>query len=593
MNTFTRLCYPCLACFFFTLAIAREGQSQIQLDGQFVDWENIDPAEDAPDESAFISTATAQNIEWLFLYISLHDEVGLDETVLPNALKILIDSDDNVETGVDYAGLGLGVDLLIDLPSRQAFRYTGGTGVESLNDIGLHVSPTYSAVEFELALNRELAELDGDSARIMWYDGTTGYPEDGWPVAFTEALDPWAPMALGRAPETLNRVAFWNMNHRMDEAPAQSSMERILQAVDPDIIGFSEVNNVSADFVANLLNDWLPPAEGVVWSVVKDDYDLMVATTGSILASYSGIYRQFPVLLDANEAWGVPILFTSSHLKCCGGASSETQRQSEADEYMGFLRDAMNGTGDGPSLAVNTPIIYGGDLNMVGLAGPINTLLTGNIADEVGNGPDFAPDWDGSALTEWPLLQSDQPMDFTWSNNNSEWIPGKLDYLITSDASAQVLHGFVLNTNAMDAERLDVYNLDADDALDASDHFIVVADLGLGELIGSLPDSDGDGIDDLTDNCPDWPNSNQLDFNEDGTGDICSDLDGDGLSDALEINLYGTSPSNSDSDGDGIPDGLELCLCSSLGLCPGDLTNDAVVSVSDLLVLLGVFGQTC
>ena len=81
--------------------------------------------------------------------------------------------------------------------------------------------------------------------------------------------------------------------------------------------------------------------------------------------------------------------------------------------------------------------------------------------------------------------------------------------------------------------------------------------------------------------------------NGDGVGDACSDTDGDGLSDALEINVYGTDPLAADTDEDGVNDGLELCVCSALDLCPGDLTNDAVVSVADLLLLLGLFGATC
>ena len=44
----------------------------------------------------------------------------------------------------------------------------------------------------------------------------------------------------------------------MDETPAKMAMERILQAVAPDIIGFSEVSNVSANYVRGLLNDWIP-----------------------------------------------------------------------------------------------------------------------------------------------------------------------------------------------------------------------------------------------------------------------------------------------------------------------------------------------
>jgi len=289
------------------------------------------------------------------------------------------------------------------------------------------------------------------------------------------------------------------------------------------------------------------------------------------------------------------MLFTSSHLKCCGGNSNEAQRQSEADEYMAFLRDAINGEGDGLVLSPNAPVVYGGDLNMVGLDNPIYTLVTGDIANESTNGPDFAPDWDGSSLTEWPILQSDHPFDYTWTSNSlsSEWIPGKLDYIITSDATADLKGGFVLRTDDMSPGRLSELGLLSGDALAASDHFIVVADLGLGGLIGYQPDSDSDGIYDSSDNCVAVANYTQEDFNEDGVGDACSDSDGDGLSDALELNVYNTDPLASDTNQNGVSDGLELCLCSSNGSCPGDITNDLVVSVADLLALLGLFGATC
>ena len=230
---------------------------------------------------------------------------------------------------------------------------------------------------------------------------------------------------------------------------------------------------------------------------------------------------------------------------------------------------------------------------MVGLDNPIYTLKTGDISDEPSHGADFTPDWDGTSLTEWPLLQSEAPMDYTWTNSSSEWMPGKLDYLITSDASATLLHGFTLRTDIMSSARLDQYGLQSGDALAASDHYIIVADLGIGSLVGSFPDSDNDGTIDNLDNCVAIANSDQSDFNNDGVGDACSDTDGDGISDALEISLYNTNPLDVDTDGDGVVDGLELCVCSNTNLCPGDLTNDLVVSIGDLLLLLGLFGSNC
>jgi hypothetical protein len=106
-----------------------------------------------------------------------------------------------------------------------------------------------------------------------------------------------------------------------------------------------------------------------------------------------------------------------------------------------------------------------------------------------------------------------------------------------------------------------------------------------------LTDTDADEVPDLFDNCVALANPNQADFNGDGVGDVCSDTDGDGLSDAVEITLFGTDPASSDSDGDGIDDATELQNCNTG--CVGDYNADGLISISDLLVLLGQFGNLC
>ncbi|MCP5144024.1 MAG: matrixin family metalloprotease [Gammaproteobacteria bacterium] len=65
------------------------------------------------------------------------------------------------------------------------------------------------------------------------------------------------------------------------------------------------------------------------------------------------------------------------------------------------------------------------------------------------------------------------------------------------------------------------------------------------------PDADHDNIADVWDNCPDFPNPDQIDFDGDGHGDTCVDTDGDGVADALD-DLPNDPSESVDSDGDGI-----------------------------------------
>ena len=58
-------------------------------------------------------------------------------------------------------------------------------------------------------------------------------------------------------------------------------------------------------------------------------------------------------------------------------------------------------------------------------------------------------------------------------------------------------------------------------------------------------DSDGDGVPDDNDNCPDTPNPGQEDTEPDGVGDAC-DLCPDDF-----------DPTNADADGDGVGDACE------------------------------------
>ncbi len=101
-------------------------------------------------------------------------------------------------------------------------------------------------------------------------------------------------------------------------------------------------------------------------------------------------------------------------------------------------------------------------------------------------------------------------------------------------------------------------------------------------------DDDNDGVPDSQDAFPLDP-TEDTDTDNDGIGNNAdTDDDNDGLSDSTETGL-GTNPLLADTDGDGFDDGIEV----SLGNDPldpvdspvwGDLNNDATVDVVDVLL---------
>ncbi len=87
---------------------------------------------------------------------------------------------------------------------------------------------------------------------------------------------------------------------------------------------------------------------------------------------------------------------------------------------------------------------------------------------------------------------------------------------------------------------------------------------------GVVADSDGDGVADDIDNCPDVPNPDQLDADGDGIGDACdecTDTDGDGFGDpGYAANTCPddncpdiANPDQADADADGIGDVCDDC----------------------------------
>lgn len=278
----------------------------------------------------------------------------------------------------------------------------------------------------------------------------------------------------------------WDSIFPIKNAVRAERFQRIVKAVNPDILALQEIRQFDAEEVAALLDVIDPQPRGESWYAFR-------AKSGAIVSRFPLIetcarlevptYRDPAiVLVDLPDArCPVNLCVISNHFKCCGDSRNEALRQQQADGVMAWLRDARM-PGGSVSLPVSTAFVIAGDLNLVGGPEPLLTLLTGDISDEATFGPDFAPDWDGTNLTAaHPLHNGVGPDDYTWRKDDSSFDPGRLDYVVYSDSVLEAVHQFVLNTTCLSARDLSRCGLEQLDCCEDSrgrdlDHLPVVVD---------------------------------------------------------------------------------------------------------------------
>jgi endonuclease/exonuclease/phosphatase family metal-dependent hydrolase len=286
-------------------------------------------------------------------------------------------------------------------------------------------------------------------------------------------------------------MAYNTQGSFISDPAADASYQRILQAVQPDIIAFEEISDtLTAAQLRTRLDALMPLGAGRNWTVFLGLSD---GTNRNVLASRWTQTLQITDTTPASEVRGVvgalvdlpdanyskDFYAMGVHLKAFAGGTNTTRRQRACDalaKWFGDIRTA----GGAITLPSGTPALVMGDFNFVDPEPqqPEVTLRTGNIIDNATFGSDIKGDWDATDLRD---LQPADPYTAdkdTWSTADPS-PTSRLDRFYWTDNAVAAVRGFVLNTKTMNAAQLAAAGLQSGDSANASDHYPVVADFAV------------------------------------------------------------------------------------------------------------------
>ncbi len=449
----------------------------ISIDGFFDEWATVpvtfaDPEADGTTEDIALLRITNDSSS-LFLDLAFHSpEFTLRSQ---NSITLYIDTDEDAQTGLAIHGIGAELEWCLGCASG-VFHQAQGAENLGRNDFEVLMAPAYTSRRFELALSLASdpltlngTQVPGRLSIVVVASGQGDFLPDapGGVEYLIDSSPPQEPPAisLARLQEGHLRLMTYNTEFSgILDPDRQPFFERIITALDPDIMAFQELRNAAQ--VGAVIAEWLQVplfSVTVMGNTLVSRFPILESTT----LIPSG--RSSAILLDTQAALGAQLLVLNTHLIPFNDAAS----QQDADELIRQLRAWRDG--DGPfALTPNTPIFNMGDFNLFGPSQLLKTMSEGDISDENQFGEDFPPDWDGTPFQDLNSLQTGRRVSFTTSGSSGGV---KLDYVFYSNSVVKLGTHYVLNTATMSQQDLLASGLQAQDTGLASDHLPKVVDI--------------------------------------------------------------------------------------------------------------------
>ena len=476
-----------------------QAPSPVVIDGDFSDWAAVpvavsdagDAAQSAVDIGEVRVLSTARH---LFLSIATGRSVNLG--TMPGMLAVIVDRDGDATTGETVHGLE-GVDVSVEcspLPTnpgvvvRRLPVEAGRPATETWSAVNFTYAPRHAGERFEMKLDQGA----GTKARlkIVFVSGGKLIDETAIiPIAVpARAIE--KPVTAGTGPtdplvrdsRTSFRVAVWNVGGMLPVTA--DSIDRVIRAIDPDVLILDELWPA---LTAEGIKARLPSsgrASSAPWAVALGSRGAergAVAARGRVETVMS--YVPYPPegldamhgndagdrIWTADDGIGAAVvvvrlgsrrlIVVPVDLTCCGPPESgnEALRILEADAINAATRRTLRGGADG--------VLVGGDFNLVGTGTPLNVMA-------------HRLDLDNTALDPVDALRLNGLSKDTWRQRGGggRFPPGRLDWLLHSGSTLEVIRSFVFDTADLSPSWLTFHKLKADDSAAASDHLPIVAD---------------------------------------------------------------------------------------------------------------------
>lgn len=293
------------------------------------------------------------------------------------------------------------------------------------------------------------------------------------------------------------RMVTWNvLDSFIWTASEDAAFKRVLEAINPDVIAFQEINGALAttdDGIETRIKQRLETyASGYTWdvhvagaggngnkTVLCSRYPMNLKRNNTIPgAGIRGACIARVNLPDAN--YSKDLYLMNVHFKCCDdSADDHRQRQVGADAIINWMRDARTAGGN-INLPAGTPMILTGDTNLLNRGDrlpyhPSKTLIDGTIYDTATYGASSPPDWDGTDMTETTCYDHTNSNPATHSSSDPV---ARTDRFYYTDSVLRQTAGFVLNAATMSASARTAAGLQANDTK-VADHMPVIVDFAV------------------------------------------------------------------------------------------------------------------